>query len=82
MAARVVDPSYVLFWYDVAQAVDIVSVNNERQVVISVGNRTATVKIGNKTGKVLIQIGEYEAIQSTLIVPPGGTESDEADATD
>lgn len=77
---KVVDPSYELFWKEVAQAVDMVSNNNEREVAVSIGSRTGTVLIGPKTGRIIIQISEYESVQPTLIVPPGGTIGDDEDA--
>lgn len=76
---RVVDPGYELFWKEVAQAVDIVSTNAEREIEVSVGDRTATVLIGKKTGRIIIQISDYQSVQPTLIVPPGGGIEDAKD---
>lgn len=74
---RVVDPGYELFWKEVAQAVNMATANNEREIDISVGDRNAKVFIGKKTGKAIIQITDYDPPQPVLIVPPGGMDDDQ-----
>lgn len=75
---RALDPTYELFWREVAQAVDMVSNNSERQIAVAMGDRKASISTSGKFVKVLFS--DYEAKQPTLIVPPGSMVLDKRDS--